>query len=140
MIGYPLHVGAGINLLILLVLIWILYRVIEDEGNLIIWSDFIASMGLDCKQHGDLNKLGQLAGIFLAVQSVLMYANGDKADGVGLAAVLGVSLAYLGGVSAYAASLRSKRERATVTTVTEPAPDPSVTKTTVTETHPEERR
>lgn len=100
----------GVNMLILLVLLWILVRVIHSDSNLIVWSDYISSLGADGKQHGDLNKVGQLVGVVIAAMCVLMYADNDKVDPTGLAALLGVSLLYLGGVSGYAANLRAKRE------------------------------
>lgn len=128
----------GINLLILLVLSWILYRVIRDEGNLIEWADFIATRGADGRQHGDLNKVGQLVGIGLATMACLMYADNETVEPTGLAALLGVSLLYLGSVTAYAANLRSKQ--GSITTVTEPAPSPTESKVTETKTAPISRR
>ena len=124
----------GVNLLILLVLIWILYRIVRDEGNIIEWADFISTRGNDGKQHGDINKVGQWAGIVIAVMSVLMYSDNQAVDATGLAALLGVALLYLGGVAGYAANLRARQ--GTVTTVTEPVIDPVPTKVTVTESPP----
>lgn len=124
----------GVNALILIVLIWILYRVIQDEGNLILWADFISTRGADSKQHGDLTKVGQLVGIGLAAISVLMYADNEVVEPVGLSALLGVALLYLGGVTMYAANLRSKQ--GSVTTTIEPAPVPVPVKTTTVETPP----
>lgn len=112
----------GINLLILLVLCWILLRIINDQGNVIEWADYIASRGPDGRQHGDLNKVGQAVGIGLACTSVLMYSDNQTVDPTGLAALLGVALAYLGGVGMYAANLRAKQgvvQAAPVTTMTE---------------------
>ena len=124
----------GINLLILLLLVWILFRVINDTGNLIEWADYISTRGTDGKQHGDINKVGQWAGILIAVMSVMMYADNETVDATGLAALLGVALLYLGGVAGYAANLRSRQ--GTITTVTEPVIDTVPTKTTVTESPP----
>ena len=123
----------GINLLILLVLVWILFRIINDTGNLIEWADYISTRGTDGKQHGDINKVGQWAGILIAMMSVMMYADNETVDATGLAALLGVALLYLGGVAGYAAKLRANQ--GSMTTVTEPVPDvPS--KVTVTEAAP----
>jgi len=70
--------------------------------------------------------------------SVLMYADNEKVDPLGLSALLGVSLLYLGGVASYAATLRSKRD--TVTTVTEPMQgSKEFTKTTVMHTPVQKR-
>lgn len=99
----------GINILILLTLWWILVRIIRGDPN-INWADFISTRGQDGQQKGDINKVGQWAGIVVAVMSVLMYAGKVNVDGAGLAAVLGVSLLYLGGVAAYSATLRSRQQ------------------------------
>lgn len=124
----------GINLLILLLLCWLLYRIVWNEGTAVEWVDFISTKGADGRQHGDINKIGQWAGIVISVMSVLMYADNQKVEPVGLSALLGVALLYLGGVASYAANLRAKQ--GTVTTVTEPATEPVPTKTTVTESPP----
>jgi hypothetical protein len=124
----------GINLLILLSLWWVLVRIVRGNND-IVWADYISTRGADGKQKGDINKVGQWAGIVLSVMCVLMYADNDKVEPTGLAALLGVALLYLGGVAGYAATLRSKQ--GTVTTVTEPLPDPAPPmKTTVTEAPP----
>lgn len=101
----------GINLLILAMLIWILIRIINDAGNLVVWADFVSTKGIDGKQHGDLNKIGQIAGIVLAVVTVLMYADNTTVDPTGLAALLTVALIYLGGVTAFAVWMRSKQKK-----------------------------
>lgn len=138
-LSFGLRPIDGINLLILLVLIWILFRVINDEGNLIEWADYISTRGSDQKQHGDINKVGQWAGIFIAVTSVMLYADNVTVDATGLAALLAVALLYLGGVAGYAANLRAKQ--GTVVTVTAPADEPvGPMKTTVTETPPPARK
>ena len=124
----------GVNLMILLLLWWILIRIVRDDRNDVIWADYISTRGSDGRQHGDINKIGQWAGIILSVMCTLMYADNQTVDPTGLAALLGVALLYLGGVASYAATLRAKQ--GSVTTVTEPAPDPAQTKTTITETPP----
>lgn len=106
----------GINLLILAVLLWILFRVINDEGNLIVWADFISSRGPDGRQHGDIDKVGKVFGIVLATVTVMMYADNEKVEPTGLAALLGVSLTYLCAVSAYSSYLRSKQSPASPST------------------------
>lgn len=123
----------GINLLILLVLIWILYRIIFiDDRNSIVWADYISSPDATGRQRGDLNKVGQVAGIFLCVSVVTMYADNTSVEPMGLSALLTVALAFLGGVTMYATWIRSKQ--GSKTTVTEPAPAPQPPmKTTVTE-------
>jgi UDP-N-acetylmuramyl pentapeptide phosphotransferase/UDP-N-acetylglucosamine-1-phosphate transferase len=128
----------GINLLILLLLVWVLIRIVRHPTNDIEWADYISTKGTDGRQRGDINKIGQWGGIVIAVMSVLMYADNEKVEPTGLSVLLGVALLYLGGVAGYAASLRAKQ--GTVTTVTEPATEPAPTKITVIETPPPERK
>jgi hypothetical protein len=101
LIGFGLRPVIGVNLLILLFVVWIFIRVVANENNAIIWADFVSSLGTDGKQHGDLKKLGQLAGIVVAVVSALMYADAKNVEATGLAALLAVVLLYLGGVTDY---------------------------------------
>lgn len=126
----------GINAIILLVVIWTFIRVISSDTNTIIWADFISTRGEDKLQHGDLNKVGQLVGIVVAAMSVLMYADSKNVEPTGLSVLLGVALAYLGAVTMYAAWLRSKRGSVETTQTTEPAPGPTKTTITKTETPP----
>lgn len=114
----------AINILILLVVVWILVRVIMSEQNTVVWADFISTRVTDGSQRGDLNKVGQLAGIVVASVSVLMYADSEKVDPTGLSVLLGVALAYLGAVSAYASFLRSKQGAVETTKVSEPVATP----------------
>ena len=123
----------GINILILLFVFWMFVRIVTSEVTQIIYADYISSRGADGKQHGDLDKVGQLVGIIVAALVVLMYADSDKVEPVGLSALLGVSLLYLGGVTMYAKYIRSKQ--GSIQTVTEPV-DLTPTKVTVTETPP----
>jgi hypothetical protein len=121
----------AINMIILLLLVWILVRVVSDEGNLVVWADYISTRGQDGKQHGDINKIGQLAGIVLAVVVVLMYADNSVVEPVGLSALLGVSLFFLGAPTMYAGYIRSKQGGVETTKVTEIAPSARVTETQV---------
>ncbi len=132
--GFGLRPVDGINILILLVLVWILVRVINDPNNLIVWADYISTRGSDAKQHGDLNKLLQLMGGVVACITVLLYAGHATVDGLGLAGVLGVVLGFCAGPVMWAAKLRA--QQGTVTTTTEPVADPVPQKTTVQETPP----
>lgn len=119
----------AINMIILLLLVWILVRVVSDEGNLVVWADYISTRGQDGKQHGDINKIGQLAGIVLAVVVVLMYADADTVEPVGLSTLLGVSLVFLGAPTMYAGWIRSKQGGVETTKVTEFVPPARVTET-----------
>ena len=136
--GIGLRPVDGINALILLVVIWTFVRVVANEKNTIVWADFISSRGHDGEQRGDLTKVGQLVGIVVSAVTVLMFADSEKVEPVGLSALLGVALVYLGGVTAYSNYIRSKQGVVETSRTTEPIPDPAVTKTTetVTETPP----
>ena len=127
---FGLKLSDALRLIIILLLVWNLYRIIHSDSTAIFWADFISTRGADGVQHGDINKVGQWAGIFIAFMSVFMYADNEKVEPIGLSALLGVALLYLGGVATYAATLRSKRD--VVTTVTEPINgSKDFTKTTV---------
>lgn len=122
----------GINALILVVAIWVLVRVINSETNAIIIADFISTRGTDGKPHGDLNKLLQLSGGLVGCITALLYADNDKVDALGLAAVLGVVLGFCAGPAMWAANLRSKQGSVETTKITEPAAAPAkVTETTL---------
>lgn len=138
LIGIGVRPVDGINALILLMVIWTFVRVVANEKNTIVWADFISSRGHDGEQHGDLTKVGQLVGIVVSAVCVLMYADSDKVEPVGLSALLGVALLYLGSVTAYSAYIRSKQGTVETSRTTEPAPDPATTKVTdtVTQTPP----
>ena len=124
----------GVNLLILLVLLWILYRIIRNEDNDIAWEDFISTRGPDNRQHGDIDKVGKWFGIVIATMPALMYADNERVEPTGLAALLAVSLAYLGGAGGYGATHRAKQGRGTATTT--PLDDPVPSKVVVVETPP----
>jgi hypothetical protein len=107
MFGITIDVAS--RLLILLLLVWILIRVVHNDKTAIIWADFLSVKDAQGSQRGDVTKLGQTVGVFLAFACPYMYADSDKVDPIGLAALLGVSLAYLGGVGMYSSYLRSKQ-------------------------------
>jgi hypothetical protein len=119
----------AINMIILLLLLWILVRIVSNDKNLIIWADYVSTRGQDGNQHGDINKIGQLAGIVLAVVVVLMYADNTMVEPVGLSALLGVSLVFLGAPTMYAGFIRSKQGGVESTRITEMAPSSRVTET-----------
>jgi hypothetical protein len=129
--AFDLRPVDGINILILLVVVWILVRVINSDANSLVWADFISTRGADGSQRGDLNKIGQLVGIVVAAMTVLMYADNQTVDAIGLSALLGVALAYLGGVTAYAAFLRSRQGSVETTKTTDFMPPTTRTETKV---------
>ncbi len=126
----------GINALILLFVIWIFIRVVSSDVNTIVWADFISTRH-DGEQRGDLNKLLQLAGGVVGCITALLYADNEKVDAIGLAAVLGVVLGFCAGPAMWAANLRSKQGSVETTRVTEPAnPPPLKVTETTTQTPP----
>lgn len=106
-------------------------RTINAQNDLE-WTHLVSSRSLDGKQYADWNKIGQGLGVVLCFWLPAVYVYSPKMDASGLALVLGVVLTYLGGVSGYAANLRAKQGGVQTTTVTEPVPDPSITKVTET--------
>jgi hypothetical protein len=123
----------GVYLILMLLVALALARIINSKDNELEWATLVASRvgvsGLDA----NWDKIGQGCGVILALWLPAVYAYTEKVDAVGLALVMGTSLLYLGGVSAYAATLRARK--GTVEIVTEPAAAPDTpTKTTKTET------
>lgn len=93
-----------------LVSIFLLVRVMNDSTNDLEWADLISSRGIaDGKQHADIDKVGKVCGVVLAVWLPFFYAHSDKMDSTGLSLVMITSFAYLAGVSGYSAWLRSKQ-------------------------------
>lgn len=123
-------VGGALVVLILL-MAWI--RVMDDDENDLKWVDLVSTKGSDGLQHADWDKIGKGCAIVLCVLATIVYAYSPGMDATGLALLLGVVLAYLGGVSGYAATLRARQ--GTVTTTTEPVP-PEGEKKTIVETPP----
>ena len=107
-------------------------RIINNAANDLEWWHLVSTRAQDGVQYACWNKIGQGCGVVLCVWLPAVYAYSEKMDAGGLAAVLGVVLLYLGGVSGYAATLRSRR--GTVETTTEPAAAPGPVKITRTET------
>lgn len=123
-------VGA-LTAVLLLVVIILLARVINSADNSLEWSHLVSSRGADGIQYADWNKIGQGCGVLLCLWLPAAYVYSDKMDAVGLAAVMGVALAYLGSVSGYAATLRARRGTVETTRTTE---SPSKTTEIKTET------
>lgn len=109
----PLHtLVLALSAIIFLMVVWALVRVMNSSANDLDWSDLISSRGVDGKQHADWNRIGQGLGVVQCVWLPTVYAYSSKMDAGGLALVMGVSLAYLGAVSSYAATLRARRDAA----------------------------
>lgn len=104
-------------------------RIINSEHNELDWSQLVSTKARDGKQYADWNRIGQGLGVCLCVWLPAVYAYSTKMDAIGLTSVMGVALLYLGGVSAYASTLRSKRGGTETTTVTESSPEIRTTET-----------
>lgn len=112
--------------------IWAFYRYMDSGSNPLYWWHFFASKGADGQYYADLNKLGQVTGIAVGSFAIVQLSAGANKDFIGFAAVLAAYFTFVGGVSGYAAFLRSKSGRTETTTTTEPAPVAPVRTTTVT--------
>lgn len=131
-------IAKALTGIIVLIFLWGLIRVMNNASNALTWADLLSVRGTDGAQHASWDPIGKGCGVVLCVFCPVVYTYSPKMDAIGLAAILGVALAYLGGVAGYSAYLRSKM--GSVTTVTEPVPDPTTTKTTVVESPPVAKR
>lgn len=116
-----------------LLLVFALWRIVNDEKNALEWYHLVSTKSADGTQAADWDKIGKGGGVFLCLLLPGLYAYSEKMDAIGLAALMTVALAYLGGVSAYGATLRARQ--GTTEKITEPAdPPPGAVKTTETTT------
>ena len=109
----------GLFVIIVLLIAYAFIRVVNSLDNNLEWSQLVSSRGQDGRQYADWNKIGQGCGVILCVWLPAVYAHSERADAVGLSAVMGVALLYLGGVSSYAATLRARRGTTETTKTTE---------------------
>jgi len=96
-----------IGLFFLLVLIFIAH--IMNSKNDLQWFHLVSVRADDGKQYASWNQIGQGMGVVVSVWMPFLYVNSPKMDALGLAAVMGVSLLYLGGVSGYSKYIRAKQ-------------------------------
>jgi hypothetical protein len=105
----PLWAFYTIFMLVIVLLVYQLHRVMEDDANPIQWWQFISSIGKDGKPYADLTKLGQAAGIITCMAVVIIFSARVKdLSWEGFAAVLTIVLLYLGGVQGYQAYMKSR--------------------------------
>ena len=120
---------VALTSVIVLLLMLALVRVINSNSNDLEWWHLISTRGVAGETFADWNKIGQGLGVLLCVWLPAVYVYSSKMEAIGLAAVMGVALAYLGGVSSYAATLRSKQGAVETTKITESTPAKTVTET-----------
>jgi nitric oxide reductase large subunit len=87
------------------VLALVLQKIIADNDNPLEWYHFISTRGSDGKHYADLDKLGKSVGIIVSSVVVILMTHYQKMDAV----ILGVYLAFVGGIAGYSAYLRSKQ-------------------------------
>lgn len=124
--------GEAFRWVFLLALMFVFYRWMQSDNG-IEWRDFISAEKPDGTYRGDINRVGQCCGVVVCVFAVIATAPKAHTDFAGFALVLTACLAFLGGVAAYAATLRAKQGQVQTTVITEPA---APTKTTTTTTEP----
>ena len=126
-----LHISVmGVTAIVVLCFLFALVRIINSTENDLEWSHLISTRSVN-GTYADWNKIGQGLGVVLCTWLPAVYVYSPKMDAAGLALVMGVALAYLGGVSGYAATLRSKQGSVETKRVTESNIDKTVTDTKV---------
>lgn len=123
------YVPIAATVILFIIIIVAVARVFRSTDNDIDWADLVSVMAQNGKQKGDWNQIGKGGGVILCIALPFIYVYSPSMDAMGLAAVMGVALAYLGSVSAYAATLRSKQGSIETTRITEAAPLSRTTET-----------
>lgn len=129
------YVPIAATVILFVIIVVAVSRVFRNNDNDIEWADLISVMAQNGKQKGDWNQIGKGGGVILCIALPFIYVFSPKMDALGLAAVMGVSLAYLGAVSSYAATLRARQGVVETVRTVEMAPVATVTQTR-TETPP----
>lgn len=104
----------------LLALMLVFHRWVQSEKG-IEWRHFVSVEKPDGTYRGDINRVGQCVGVVVSAFAIVATAPKAHTDFAGFALVLSACLAFLGGVAAYAATLRAKSGRVETTTTVEPA-------------------
>lgn len=117
--------------LLFVVIVWAITRVFRNRENELEWADLISIRTIDGKQKADWNQIGKGSGVLLAVALPFIYVYNPTVEPFGLAAVMAASLLYLGGVSAYAATLRARQGSVETIKTTEAAPVSRTTETRI---------
>lgn len=125
------YVPIVATVLLFVVIVLAISRIFRNKDNDIQWADLISVMAQNGQQRGSWDQIGKGGGVILAVALPFIYVYNPNVEPLGLAAVMAASLLYLGGVSAYAATLRAKQGTIETVKTTEMAPVATVTETTV---------
>lgn len=123
------YVPIIVTVLVFIVIVIAVARVMRSDKTDIQWADLISVLAHNGAQRADWNQIGKGGGVILCIALPFIYVYSPGMDAIGLAAVMGVALAYLGGVSAYAANLRSKQGTVETVRTVEMAPVATVTQT-----------
>lgn len=124
--------GEAFRWIFLLALLLVFYKWMQSDNG-IEWRDFVSAEKPNGQYRGDINRVGQCVGVVVSAFAIISTAPKAHTDYAGFALVLTACLAFLGGVAAYAATLRAKQGQVQTTTTTEPV---EPVKTTVTKTEP----
>lgn len=110
---------VALTAVVVLLVMLAFVRIVNSEENHLEWWHLVSTRAADGQQYADWNKIGQGLGVVLCVWLPAVYVYSPKLEAGGLAAVMAVALAYLGGVSGYAATLRSRQGQTETTKTTE---------------------
>jgi hypothetical protein len=112
---------VAMTTIVVLLLLLVFVRTINASNNTLEWWHLISAKAADGSQWASWDQIGRGLGVVLCFWLPAVYAYSPKMDAGGLAMVMGVALAYLGGVSAYAATLKARQGTVETSRVTEPA-------------------
>lgn len=121
---------VALTAVVVLLMMFAVIRIIRSCDNPLEPWELFATRGQDGLPHPDWDKVGKGVGVAMCIWLPAVYAYSDKMDASGIAVVMGVALTYLGAVSSYSATLRSKQGSVvTETKIEPPPPAPKVTET-----------
>lgn len=115
------YIPIIVTVVLFICLLYALVRVISKTSGLE-WAHLVSSRSNNDKQWADWGPIGKGGAVIVCVTMPFIYVYSPGMDGLGLAGIMAASLGYLGGVSAYSATLRSKQNSKETTLVTEDTP------------------
>lgn len=120
------------TVLLFVIIVWGVARIMRSDSNPIEWADLVSALAHNGKQRGSWDAIGKGGGVILCMALPFIYVFSSEMTALGLVMVMTPPLLYLGGVSAYSASLRAKQ--GTVETVSSVELDPTSPAVTMTQT------